>query len=260
MVTSEALIKYPVRAKYILSADGKMRLSNICSFSRPVFSPVGWESAVDSPVDKSVENSFDSASKITSDSEIVRRSIRRAKVQCMDYILCNDFDLFTTLTYSSDYVDRTSYNDVYRRLSVWLSNLVQRHEYIYIAVPEFHHDGVAIHFHMLSSCSGLNLVDSGHFRNGKAIYNIKNWKYGFSTAQYVTGESAREKCAKYIFKYMGKQMGQKIGGRYYLSGGKLNTPVYRYGETVEEFLCGSVPRYTRELETDGGKFTELSFI
>lgn len=237
-----------------------MRLSNICSFSRPVFSPDGWETAVDSPVDKTVENSLDSASKITAESEIIRRSTRRARVQCMDYILCNDFDLFTTLTYSPKDVDRTSYSDVYRLLSVWLSNLVQRHEFRYIAVPEFHHDGAAIHFHMLSSCSGLNLVDSGHFRNGKSVYNLKNWKYGFSTAQYVTGESAREKCAKYIFKYMGKQMGQKIGGRYYLSGGKLKTPVYLYGETVEEFLGDSVACYTRELETDGGKFTELSFI
>ena len=259
MLRSSNLVKHKVCAKYYRDQNGALILSNICSFSRPVFVPDGWE-CVSSERESTVDIVSEPCSNLTLPEDITRRSVRRAKVKCMDYILCNDFPIFSTLTFSPEKVDRSSYLDVYRALSVWLSNLVQRHGFRYVAVPEYHKKGGAIHFHMLSSEAGLKLEYSGHYRNSKKIYNIVNWKWGFSTAQRVTGESAREKCAKYIYKYMGKQMGAKIGGRYYLSGGQLAEPVYLYGDDPAEFMPDVEPKFTRDLDTDGGRFREWSFI
>lgn len=253
---SRGVAFFMARAKLVPDGNGGMRVANICSFNRPVFN-AGFEPAQFESFPQPVEKS-----EISSDQkqEHIKRATRRAKEACMDYILCNDLNVFATLTYSPEKNNRSSYNEVCRKLGVWCSNLVQRHDFKYVAVPEYHKDGENIHFHMLSSTSGLKLIDSGHVRKSKPVFNIDNWKWGFSTAQFVTGESARDKCAKYIFKYMGKQMGQKIGGRYYLSGGMLDRPTYIYADDPRDLGDLTAAVYNREIETDGGLYREWSFL
>ena len=253
-------VTFTVRAKYVPDSDGLLRLANICSAPRAIFHKAGWEDASDWGEEYSPED--DQGGVISSPEEIAARSIRRAKEAAFDLVLCNDFDLFSTLTFSPEYIDRTNYQAAYSKVKVFFSNLVQRHGFRYICVPEHHKDGEAIHFHLLSNSNGLRLVKSGHYRKGKIVYNINNWGWGFSTALQIDGEDCRDKCAKYIFKYMGKQMqagGAKIGGRYYLSGGDLIRPTYLYGDSVEEFTTDS-PTYDRTTQTPIGEFRSLSFI
>ena len=169
-----------------------------------------------------------------------RRAVNRAKVRAFDFIMCNpDLDAFATLTLDGERIERTSYDAVYHRLRGWLSNRVQRQGLKYIMCPEYHKDGQSIHFHMLANAGALNLIEArtpgGYLmrRKGKPVYNLSDWDLGFSTAQLIPPTDGREAVAKYIFKYMGKQTGARIGGRYFLHGGDLASPV--------EELCDVIP-------------------
>lgn len=153
----------------------------------------------------------------------LQRSISRAKTAIADIILANSFDLFITLTFDKQFVDRYSYGECIKKLNVFLDNRVRRRGLKYIIIPEHHKDG-AIHFHGL--CNDVfKLVDSGIRRNRRVVFNITDWKIGFTTA--VRFDGAYEKVASYIKKYITKDS-RKVGGRWYLSGGALARPELQY--------------------------------
>lgn len=256
------------RAKYVPDyINGGFRLASVCEFSRPVFNPDGLV-PVNDPLDL-VYNSDENGSEVEKESADPenkeanqRRASHRAQIQVFDLAVCNQFDLFSTLTFSSENVDRESYDETYKNLKIWLSNRVQRKGLKYVAVPEYHKDGRAIHFHMLSNAAPIELVDSGHWKHGKKVYNITSWQQGFSTAQYISGDNAIDFTSKYISKYMTKSKGQKVGGRYYLSGGNLIRPMYIYGDSIDELIPDPdlIPKFTRNIVQDWGSYKEYSFI
>lgn len=206
-------------------------------------------------------------------AENLQRAIRRAKTAAFDLIECNhDLDCFGTLTFDPEKIDSRSYSDVYEVLKVWLSNRVQRQGLKYILCPEHHKDGEKIHFHCIFNSTALKLSkarypDTGRLiktrRGGeeKQMYNICDWAYGFTSCELITGDSSTDKVAKYIFKYMGKQLQQKIGGRFFLHGGKFTLPVYAYGERPEEFFEGGEAKKIKACQiTSALSFREWSFI
>lgn len=275
---SENLTLYPVRAKYYVGSDGIPRLASVQKFSRPVFRPSGWELSTNN--DKGISEllntieidaeTSDCAEK-TSDYANIQRATRRAKIMAFDYIMCNpDLNLWGTFTYSPDSVsDKADYDGCYELLRVWLSNRVQRRDLKYVIVPE-HTKAGDIHFHAIMNDTACELgrarsAKSGRAltRNGKPLYNITDWKHGFTSAEIIAcSDGDRRAVAKYIFKYMGKQMGQKIGGRYVLTGGDLKKPFYVYGEDESEFLDLSSSVYERSvvLEDCGVNYKEWGFI
>lgn len=188
-----------------------------------------------------------------------RRAVNRAKVRAFDLIMCNpDLLAFVTLTCDGAKVDRTDYNAVYKYLKVWLSNRVTRRGLRYILCPEYHKDGEAIHFHMLCNVSAMRFVASRtaaglvRTRKGKPVYNVKDWELGYSTMQICSRDDPREAVAKYIFKYMGKAAGQKIGGRYFLHGGRLAEPYYVYADELTQFEEPRQPTFTVEVNPCAG--------
>jgi len=158
-----------------------------------------------------------------------RKAFSRAKRRLFDLLMANyQLDVFVTLTFDKNVIDRYNYNEIMMALNRWLSNRVQRNGCEYILVPEPHKDG-AIHFHGLFNKSSLSLVDSGKKLNRKIVYNIDDFPYGFSWVQNITGGAdGRIAAGKYIYKYVVKTGGAKVGGRYYLHGGKLKEPQYLY--------------------------------
>lgn len=204
--------------------------TKIACFSRPIFNPHkmelrGREKSVPKP-----------NSKETSPSQATRNerqdSQKRARDKVFEIAYANNFDYFITLTLDEKKISRTDKEKIKKALAVWLQNLVARRDFKYVICPEYHADGSAIHFHGL--CSGdLDLADSGliHFNGentraetarqkdvqGQTIYNIDNWKYGFSTL--IKLDNQKERTALYITKYVTKDS-DKIIGRYYYSGGK----------------------------------------
>lgn len=180
--------------------------------------------------------------------ESLERSRRRARSKVSDYAKSNQFDYFVTLTLDKDVVDRYNVDAAVKRLRPFLDNAVRRHGLRYILIPELHQDG-AVHFHGLVN-DAFEMVDSGTVKltgegapkkpkkprskkqrqewldvGGQVVYNIADYKLGFSTAIGLYGDYS--KAVSYVCKYIGKGTG-KIGGRWYYSGGDLKSPSKEY--------------------------------
>lgn len=233
--------------------NGRVKISpnggvlEVLYISKPVFNWGGFELKKNSdiepnfwsPVDAEIEAEIEAAeaAKKTPNAQARARSYKRV----FDYSMCNEgvFDLFITMTCDGAKVDRYNIDKVYwDKLRHFLDNRVQRKGLKYIIVPELHKDG-AVHFHGLINSSAVQLKDSGRrirkrgLSYGKHIYNITDWKVGFTTAVKLSGD--HENVAKYITKYITKQTsGGMIGGRYYYHGGKLLQPSYHYLNFLEE--------------------------
>lgn len=267
--------KYNVRYKYIPAPDGSVTLYEELYCNRFIFNPhhveehgrsrrqrrERWES------DLNEMYGYEQHYKTESDKDSnIARSKRRAKTALLDYVLCNDFKCFVTLTLSPDNIDRTDYNAIIKKLNTWLDNRVRRCGLKYVGVPELHKDG-AVHFHILCN-DVLKAVDSGTVvrptggrpvkqatatRQGyrlaecKKVYNISDWTLGFSTMMYTYGDVRA--VANYIVKYITKGT-QKVGGRWYYSGGELLKPIYKY----DRVSFNDVNDFSYDFDCDGGAF------
>lgn len=253
---------FNARLKYFPDPEtGKYIADSLIVFDRQMFNPQHWEETTFAPVHKlqkepdisdtceNVNIIGDDFVEVLPDGEAEgqtdrknsqRRSFSRAKTAAYDYLMCNpDCKMFLTLTFDQSQVDRYSYEEILKRLNRWLDNRVRRHGLKYVLIPEYHKDK-AVHFHGIANRDGLRLADSGLVRSGKrncpremhpnapTIYNVEDFPYGFTTAIEASGSDSTVKVAKYIFKYLTKSGGEKIGGRYYLHGGKLARPMYEY--------------------------------
>ena len=173
-------------------------------------------------------------------------SLNRTKNSIYEIARANTWDWFFTLTFSAEKVDRFSYADCAKALSFWLKNVRKKCPgMVYLFVPEQHKDG-AYHFHgLVSNVSELNFVDSGHLtKNKQTIYNIGNYKLGWSTSTEVQNTDA---VGKYITKYISKQLFDSTKGkkRYWASKNVLR-PV------TEHFLLDGIESaiLREELEED----------
>lgn len=132
-------------------------------------------------------------------------SVNRTKNMIYAYARANVWDLFVTLTFDRSKINSAHYGTVSVKARQWLNNLKKLcPDLKYLAVPELHADGEHWHVHiLLAGVDGLPLVDSGIVKNGKKIYNIPGWKYGFSTASYI---ESQERVSSYICKYITKEL------------------------------------------------------
>ncbi len=180
--------------------------------------------------------------------EVRSDSLKRAKDKIQDIVLCNDFDYFVTLTFNPKKVDSFNVEEVKKAIKTWLNKGVERRNYKYVAIPEYHKSG-RIHLHALMS-GNLRLVDSGKRHNDKIIYNITDWqeKFGFCTAIPIDGNI--NALGYYITKYITKG-NDKIFGHFYWSSRNLNRePEIAYGMT--DF--GKVNQYEYKVEGSTRKY------
>lgn len=243
------------RFKYI---NGELVEIMVCS--APVFNADGFETLATS---RRVARSRDREA----DPETLRRSRERARRRLTDLIWCNGWRYFVTLTFDEQKIDRTNYDEIIKKINVYLDNRVRRSGWKYAGVVEYHKDHRGLHFHFLVD-GDLKLVDSGtvsvpgHKRpirrdyarrlgfsesEMKTVYNIVDWSLGFSTAIAVYGD--RRALARYVGKYLTKSEVDKIGGRWYYRGGSLDEPMYKYDNTDFDRFVGDV-----DFDTDGGWF------
>lgn len=249
------------RVKLYPLSDGSYEVGQILTYNNDVFLVPGWEKRGQ---EKQTKHKKHSSHDIMDDIEDVfgvglnapteenehndkssDRAFRRARNNCYDYIMSNDaLNMFVTLTFSKEQVERDSYKAIYDRLRNWLDNRVKRKGLKYILIPEYHSDGENIHLHGLMNEEALNLVKTDIKRKGKRVYNIGDFTLGFTTAIRITGSDSRRAVSRYCFKYMTKSMEcGLIGGRYYLHGGKLNVPLYKYYKTDFDKYSGGNELY-----------------
>ena len=240
---------FNARYKFYPTPDGERRAVEATVFSEPVYNPNHLERMdsnakhfVKEPVQMRLE--FDeAAAPVLEDGQTEEHAnkcsdyaIRRARKRVFDLVACNpDCNMFVTLTLNGADFPRDDWNGIARKLSTWLDNMTRRRGLKYILVPEFHKDGESIHFHGFMNESALSLVRAKNPHTGKpikhkgrAVYNVANWKFGFTTAVRVgKSDVDQTSSAKYVLKYITKNS-EKIGGRYYLHGGNLKEPTYEY--------------------------------
>lgn len=187
-----------------------------------------------------IVNKFE-ASQTTTEQKQKRKEertdhMKTAVDKIYDIAFQNEWNYFMTITIDPEQFNSKDVKEVYKRLRYWLSNQVKLKGLKYLLIPEQHKNG-GIHAHaLINDC--FKLEHSGrYFYSGKAykaetlqkkdinisllkpIYNVPEWKYGFSTAIPVDGNPARLAC--YITKYITKDC-KKIFGKYYLSSRNLN--------------------------------------
>lgn len=219
LIADEDAVLYNRRVK-INPRNGEV-LEDVCA-SRPIFNPT-HAGRLKKPRRKASDPQGEGNEP---DGESRARSAARARKEVFELCACNDFDLFFTLTLSPEEIDRYDYKGAVKVLGTFLDNRVRRRGLRYVAVPELHKDG-AVHFHGLCNAGAMRLVDSGHSDKGHTIYNITDWKIGFTTAMRLYGDQTA--AAHYIAKYVTKgTTSGTIGGRYYFHGGKLDKAVCKY--------------------------------
>lgn len=151
--------------------------------------------------------------------QIYLRSSRARTVKSVyDYGRSNLWEWFVTLTFDPVKVDSFDYAAVTKKLSLWLNNQKKKCSQMkYLCVPEMHKSG-RWHFHLLMSCvDQLDFIDSGHFSStGQLIYNLGNYKFGWSTAIRLNGDMA---VVSYLCKYITKELCESTKGkkRYWCS-------------------------------------------
>lgn len=237
------------------------------------------DKCIDTTLDSLTDNVLLSDFVINNDNlRSFTSSLNRSKNAIMQYARANKWDIFVTLTFNTK-TDRTDYDRLLKMLRVWLSNLKARKcpDLAYIIVPEEHkrtekNGKHAYHFHgLFGNIDGLSLSPAYspngtplYSSNGLRIYNIADYKLGFSTATYVTDTF---KCSTYIIKYITKALCIRQKNKHrYLASNNLNKPtvynlslfgdddIYKYYavsfEKTVNVKCGTFEDTVTYLEVD----------
>ena len=182
---------------------------------------------------REVEPLLETPDKTASDPRLIELKARkRAQIEVYDIARANVWDWFLTLTLSPERVDRWNYDECADEV-MRFSDVLRKAGNKYIIVPEQHQNG-AWHFHALV-VGDLKLVPATNWhtgaflfdKQGRQIFNIKNYKYGVNTATAI-GHS--EKAAHYIAKYMTKKMDIPRGKKRYWASKSLQRPVIEYDD------------------------------
>lgn len=154
-------------------------------------------------------------------------SIRRSRDKVFDIVKMNEFDFFFTGTFSDDCgFDRYNADEVCKKVTTFMYNLVKRGKIIrYIFVPEFHQDG-AVHYHgFIKSGDSIRYMLARNPYTGKAIRRGKNrkfvfnwldWSFGYTTLMHCYGTV--DNMSKYFCKYITKSSDFPMKHRYYAGG------------------------------------------
>lgn len=149
-------------------------------------------------------------------------SVTRSKTAIKDIALCNNFELFCTFTFAKN---RDNVDKCLNQFKQWLKNQKAKSpELAYLAVPEYHKDKKAIHFHVLLKNFNGRLKNSQlTTKFGRAIYNIKSYRLGFTTAVKID-PSDHAIIANYITKYVTKDLICKFNKKRYWCSRGLTRP------------------------------------
>lgn len=165
-----------------------------------------------------------------------RDSYRRTLNAIHDLVRCEKWTMFYTLTFSPEVVDRTCFESCMKKASKWFNNLYRKAPNLkYMFVPELHADGVSWHIHgLVCNDVGVDYVDSGkRDKKGRVIYNVGNWKYGFSTATEI---SDTHKVSSYILKYITKDLCENsLGKKRYYHSRNIQQPIVSTVCSVSDF-------------------------
>ena len=189
-------------------------------------------------------------------------SSKRSKEMVYQYSMSNEWEWFLTFTFDPQKVDSYNYDECLQKLRKWFNNVrVRKSENImYLCVPEQHKSG-RWHFHALvSNIGSLKFADSGHTDSkGNVIYNVSDYKWGFTTATPVKDT---KRVSSYLVKYITKDLcSHTTGKRRYIQSKNLKLPVITSGIVPKDYAVellkdvGNIVLYTKTMEMYGAENT-----
>lgn len=165
-------------------------------------------------------------------------NLYKSKQRLIDLVYCNSlvspWEYFVTLTFDPQKVNSYDYDEVVLAMHKWLDNIKHQNRNLkFILVPELHKSG-RVHIHgLFKDCPNLKLVDSGKRKNCCKIYNIENYRYGFTTISEIKNQEA---VSVYMAKYMTKELLNISGRHSYWCSQKLERPKVEYAHLTEDSL------------------------
>jgi len=176
-------------------------------------------------------------------------SQRRTKQNIVDYVLCNDFDMFVTFSFAQD---RYDIDKCKKDLMNWIKNAQQWHRdngykpFSYILVPEFHKDKKAIHFHGLFNNFLQHIKQSKNpktgkpvVQKGKMVFNIPSYTLGFTNVTYIKNKEAT---ARYVTKYITKDIMDIPNSKRYWASRDLKKPTRLYNQELSQIQLDELYR------------------
>lgn len=157
---------------------------------------------------------------ITDLSKRIADSQRRAKQGIYDICNLNDFQYFITLTFSPEQIDRSDFEECLHKTLNFLRWQVTSKGASYLMIPELHENLDGVHFHILYN-GELNLEFYKVIKK-RAVYNITNWKLGFSTCVIMDGN--KQSIGNYLRKYVTKNENKVFKHYYYCSNNLIKQP------------------------------------
>lgn len=156
---------------------------------------------------------------------IEEKNIIRTKLQFQRLIKTNEdcFKTFITLTFEENLKDVKKANKNFR---IWRTKVKSKYkEFSYVCVPEFQKRG-AVHYHLLTNLDIKKNSDLIVPQNDKkSQYDVKYWKYGYSSVFSVKDINV----VGYMTKYMTKEIDSRLfGKRRYFYSQSLKTPCIVY--------------------------------
>ncbi len=123
-VTNARIKQYPTK--------DILQVANDYIFPSGDFEVSGWEGKSKRDYDVSKPGEANDPARSLEESK------RRAKTKVKDIALCNRFTHMFTWTLNGDLIDRYDAIQVYRKVRAFLSNAVQRQDFRYVLIPEYH--------------------------------------------------------------------------------------------------------------------------
>lgn len=170
-------------------------------------------------------------------------SLLRSKQKIIDLVyhngLIKPWKYFLTLTFDPDKVNSNNYEAVSEALKKWTNNMKhQNPDMEYVIVPEPHKSG-RIHFHgLFRGVTNWKLTEARNpktnrkiIKNGVQVFNLDNYKYGYSTVSVVKDLTA---VSVYISKYMTKELLNLSYKKRYWASKTLELPVTEYAMFDEQ--------------------------
>ena len=164
----------------------------------------------------------------------LEQSISRSKRMIKELAMCNDWELFVTLTGDKEKIDRTNVETFKQEWQKFVHAYNKRPsnkdcKLKYLLVPEYHEDK-AIHFH--GYFMGGNPKD--YFINEHGYLDFKPYRTRFG---WFNGGKIRSlnKCANYSCKYITKELASCVGiGKqcYICSQGLKRSEIILYGSNI----------------------------
>lgn len=181
----------------------------------------------------------------------LHNNISRARNKILEYVLCNDFVFFVTLTLNPDKYDRHNLKQFNYDLSVFIRDYNKRKnaDIKYLFIPEQHEDGC---WHMHGFIMGLPydrlelfdihgekplpryIVDK--MKQGNLLYNFPAYekRFGYNIFELIRNKKAS---VLYMCKYLTKDLSRNVkelgNHLYYCSKGLKKAEIIKEGQFLD---------------------------